>query len=233
MRIYSFFDVDGSSISVRELYRTRYPTHDEIRAVVIYCVPINKCEELLGKEVTILAVDLEDFVFNKIEIPRPFFRKDEVYIVSGTLKPHQGNLVFIYGLPYGILINRLSVEAKEPYYRELYLLSRAELLKAMNSLKEDLEKDIATIAGVAEQCKEIIKKYNDFIARTFGFVARGPEGLQAIEAALTLMEQALAKPAAPQVQAAGPSAGPSLGSRVRAALSRLLSAVRRLLGRPR
>jgi len=229
MRYYNFFDADGTSITIREVSRTRYGIYDELRAIVVYCVPINKCEKLLGKEVKVLVTDIEDFVFNKIEIPRPFFRRDEVFVVSGTLIPHQGNLIFVYGLPYAEFISRLSAEAKETYYRDLYLKSRLQLLEAIKSLKEDLEKDIATLSSVTSQCKEIIKKYNDYIIKTFGFLAKGPEGLQAVEAALTLMEQALA-----QQQVAGPApaaAPPSLGARIRSVLARIGSALRRVLAR--
>jgi len=228
MRIYSFFDIDGTSISVKEIERVRYGTHDEIRAIVIYCVPINKCENLQGKEVTILVTELEDFIFNKIEIPRWFFRKDEVYIVSGTLKPHQGKLVFVYGLPYGLLINRLNVEDREVYYRNLYLLANAKFVEAIKKLREDVEKDVANISAVVTYCKDIVRKYNELFVKTFGFVAKGPESLLATESALTLVEQALQQ----QAQAAPAVAAiqkPTRFAKVKAFLMKIVAVLKRLL----
>jgi len=234
MRIYTFFDVDGTSITVREMYRTRFPTHDEIRALVIHCAPVSKCEDFIYKEITIMAAELEDFIFSKIEIPRPFFKKDEIYMVSGTLKPHEGYFMFVFGLPYPTLIKRLNVEDKEAYYRRLYLLARTEMSKVLEKLNEEVEHTIKTASSVGESCKEIVKKYNDLFIRMFGFVAKGPEALTAAEASLTMVEQALAATTAPKA-AAAPTAAPSKRAieRVRTIVSKLIGFVKGLIARLR
>jgi len=224
IRVYNFFDLDGGSITVREIHRTHYPTHDVIRGIVIHCTPIERCLDFLGKEVTIEAAELEDFVFNRIEIPLAFFRKIEVYNISGTLEPYQGTFHFVYGLPSTIFINRLSIEDKEVFYRRMYLNAISRISGIMQSLDEESEKNIKTLTAVVQSCKDIIRKYNELMARTFGIVATGPEGLMAMEGVLSMLQP----PSPPQQQAAAQAPSPR-PSRAKQLLSKVGSFIKRLI----
>ena len=230
MRIYNFFDLDGSSIAIREVYRKRYRTHDEIRGIVIDCVPIDKCVNLLGKEITILATELEEFVFTKVEIPRTFFRKDEIYVVSGTLKPWKGAMIFVFGLPYFMFTRKLSSGGEELYFRDLYYKAREQMHNELEKLKESIINEIDLGAKSVEVCKEIIKKYNELFIKTFGFIAKGPESLQAVEAALTLVPQLRSEQAAP-TPPPKPRRFAKLKSMIRSFFVKIGSILKRLVGR--
>jgi len=231
LRIYNFFDLDGSSIAIKEVYRKRYRTHDEIRGIVIDCVPIDKCVNLLGKEITILATELEEFVFTKVEIPRTFFRKDEIYVVSGTLKPYKGVMIFVFGLPYFVLTRKLSSNKEELYFRDMYYKAREQMYNELEKLKEFLIKEIDLSSKSVDVCRDIIKKYNELFVKTFGFIAKGPESLQAVEAALTLVPQAVKGPeqAAPS-QPSKPKFE-KLVSSIKSFFGKLASLIRGLVGR--
>ena len=232
MRYWNFFDLDGSSITIKEIERRKYPTHDEIRAIVVHCVPPSKCIDLLGKEVLVQAAELEDFVFNKIEIPSLIpFRKIEIYNVSGTLEPYKGRMVFIYGLPAGLLLNRLNVEDKEVFYRHMYLNAVNRFNETVGRFKDEVSKNIATLAAAVESCKDIIRTYNSLLMKTLGVAAKGPEALAALEGAMSILE--MTRQQAAQAQAAAPSQRPSAASRLGQAVKALFSKLKSIVSKIR
>ena len=220
---YCFIDLDGSSITIKVVDREDYLSHTEFRAVVVDCVPSVKCKDLKGMEVNVLAVDIERYIFNKVALER-FNFVDVIYLVSGTLKPLKGYLVFIHGLPYNVLVNRLSVEGREVFYRDLYYSMRASLEGLLNELKDIAESNIKTLDDVIKKFSEIYKSYNEFLTKSLGFVAKGPEAVVAAEAQLAMLQQALATPPSPpqQVQAPAQQARPSLAARIKGFVRKLL-----------
>lgn len=177
MRYYVFLDIDMSLICFRVVSRRDYPTHSEIRGTVVYYYPETKLDRRVRwGYVKVLAVDLERYTIAVYKAQFSTF-----YVISGTLRPYKGYLVFIPGLPFSEVSRRLSSDKFEIYYREEYI----KLLSSVEVFRDTVLKDLARLneflPRISSSYSEILRGLYDYIEKSLGFLAKSPESLASIE----------------------------------------------------
>jgi hypothetical protein len=212
-----FYDLDGSYWVLKVLQRINRIGAEEIVGVVSYCVPRAMCDNLIGKVVRVLAVDLDYYIF--MYMP---FGRNEVIVVSGGLAPKQGYLVYLKGLRPQDMTARLSGGKQELFFRDLYYTTLASIADYEKSCSDTIKQILESYREAVKSSKEIAQNVTKYTAETLGFVAR-PEAMMAAESALTMARELAARAAAAAAPAPAPSpAKPSLFERLKAVLKGLL-----------
>jgi len=190
-----FFDIDASYQVFKVLSESKYITHSVFTLYCVDCLPTEKCIGYVGKVVkAVLPFGWEKYVFIRFQIGG--FRKNDIVVVSGTMKPYRGVLAFYGGYDYAILSSKLEGKM-EDFYRNLYYSFRKEILDTMNEFKENIEKNIDVINDITKKFTEILKRYDEYLSRTVGLLSKGSEALVLSEAGLVQLTSPPPTPPAP------------------------------------
>jgi len=178
-----FFDIDASYQVFKLLSESKYLTHSTLSLYTVDCVPREKCGGYIDKVVrAILPYGWERYVFMRFQIGR-LFRKSDIIIVSGRLKPYRGILAFYPGYDYPVLSAKLEGKM-EAFYRNLYYEFRKEIMDTLDELKENIEKRIDIVNDITRKFIDILKKYDEYLSRSVGILSKGSEALTLAEAGL-------------------------------------------------
>jgi len=219
-RYLTFFDVDGTYQVFKVISESNYLTHSVLNLYTVECLPKEKCRDYIGKLVrAILPYGWDRYIFMKIVVGK--WARKEITVLSGTLKPFRGYLAFYPGYEYPVLLSKLEGKLPDGFYRDLYYSFRSEISEALDRLKEDIEKNIATISDVTKKFTEILSKYDEYLSRSIGILSRGSEALTLIETGLVQLT-APPPPAPPTPPPSPPTPPPKKGI-----LERLKSLFRR------
>jgi len=204
-----FFDVDGTYQVFKVISESNYLTHSVINLYTVECLPREKCRDFIGKLVrAILPYGWDRYVFMRFVLGRWAWRSD-VMVLSGALRPFRGYLAFYPGFEYPIFLSKLEGKIPEGFYRDLYVKFRSEISEALDRLKEDIEKNIATVSDVTKKFTEILSKYDEYLSRSIGILSRGSEALTLIETGL--VQLTAPPPPAPPTPPPSPPPPPKKG----------------------
>lgn len=217
MRLYYiFFDLDGSLQVVRVVSETRFLTHRVMESVIVDCLPSEKCHGIIEKLVKVVVPnDIDRYIFAQFTACKANF-----YIVSGVLKAYKGYLAFFPAYDYGTFINTLSKGGIEQYYRDLYVKSMDYVKSLLDRFKTDMERNLDHVDKITESYRDILKKFNEYMEKTVGFIARAPETLTIAEAGLAQLTAPPPPPAPPAPPTPPPK--PSFIEKVKGFFGRLL-----------
>jgi len=177
-----FFDIDASYQVFKVLSESKYITHSVFTLYCVDCLPYEKCNGYVGKVVkAVLPFGWEKYVFMRFQIGG--FRKNDIVVVSGTMKPYRGVLVFYGGYDYAVFSTKLEGKM-EVFYRNLYYSLRKEITDTLDELKENIEKKIDVINDITKKFTDILRKYDEYLSKTVGLLSKGPETLTLLETGL-------------------------------------------------
>lgn len=177
MIFYVFLDLDMSLACLKVSGKRFLPTHTELSGIITYYYPDAKLDRRVRfGRVKVLAVDLDRYT---IAVFRSGF--NTYYVVSGTLRPYKGYLVFVPGLPFSEVSRRFSSDKYEIYYREEYLKLLGSVEVFRDTVLRDLAKLNESLPRISNSYSEIVKNLYDYIEKSLGFLARSPESIASIE----------------------------------------------------
>jgi hypothetical protein len=200
-----FYDLDGSYWVLKVLQRINRIGAEEIVGVVGYCVPRVMCSNLIGKVVSVLAVDLDYYIY--MYIP---FKSSEVLVVSGGLGAKHGYLIYQKGLKPQEISERLSGGKQELFFRDLYYTTLSSIAEYEKSCSDTIKQIMESYREAINASKQVAQNVTKYTAETLGFIAR-PEAMVAAESALTIARELATRAAAPvaPVAPAAPAPAPS------------------------
>jgi len=177
-----FLDIDASYQVFRVISENNYLTHTVFILYTVDCLPREKCTGYLEKVVrALIPFGWDRYIFMRFTIGR--FGKNDIVVISGSLKALKGYLVFYPGYEYPVFTEKLEGKL-ESFYRDLYYAMRKDMMEALDSLKQDLEKNVDTLADITKKFTDILKKYDEYVSKSIGLLSRGSEALTLLETGL-------------------------------------------------
>jgi len=176
-----FLDINGVVQVFKILNEEKYLTHTIYSVLCVDCLPHEACSGFLEKVVRIiLPFGWDRYIFMQYRIKR-----NEFIGISGGVYPYKGYLAFYPGYEYPVFLDLLGGKRSvESVYREMYMKMNSYINEILTKFKEDLEHNLKTIDDITNAFRDIYKKINDYMERSLGFVARGPESLLLAETGL-------------------------------------------------
>jgi len=202
-----FLDIDASYQVFKVVSESNYLTHSVFILYAVDCLPREKCAGFLGKVVrALIPFGWDRYIFMRFRIGR--FGKSDIVVLSGSLKPLRGYLVFYPGYEYPVFSSKLEGKM-EDFYRNLYYSFKTEITSALDELKENLEKNVATLGDITKRFTDILKKYDEYIRKSVGMLSRGSEALTLLETGLVQLTSP--PPPAPPAPPTTPPTPPKRG----------------------
>lgn len=192
--ILHLINLDGTSITLKILRETYYPTHIELLVSCIASFPPN---ELLGKVFKAITTDYRPYIVSAFKT-----RRTHVMIAFGEIKAYKGYAYIKYAFPSTVFYKKL--ESEELYYKMLYDTISSELATLTANIKKCYDSKLELAEELHNTYSKILEKYIEWYKKSVGLAS--PEVQIIAESAIAMLQpQPPQQPQQPQQPPPKPS----------------------------